>query len=116
MKKRKNIFILVCVIVFFIFLVKIAFVPKIFVKNYKGMVKYFKSGSVNKRKRNSELKEFPVDIFANTKKSQNRTFNDKKHHTVTNQSRDVMKKKLHRPFGHKSITGKDYGAMGSAVK
>ena len=115
MKKRKNIFILVCVIAF-IFLVKIAFVPNIFVKNYKDMGKYFKSGSVNKRKRNSELKEFPVDIFANTKKSQNRTFNDKMYHTVTNQSRDVMKKKLHRPFGHESKTGKDYGAMGSAVK
>ena len=80
------------------------------------MVKDIKSGSVNKRKRNSELKEFPVDIFVNTKKSQNRTFDDKKHHIVTNQSGDVMKEKLHRSLGHKSMTENEYGAMGSPVK
>ena len=69
-----------------------------------------------KRNSNSELKEFPVDIFLNKKKHNNIAINDEKHHLVVQQHRPKprnVKKKLQSSLAN---TEKEYGEMGSAVK
>ena len=108
MKKRKSTLFLVCMIVIIVYIVG---------KIYKSMRKDMKSGII-KRKRysNSELKEFPVDIFLNTKKHKNKTINDEKHHIVVQQHQSkprIVKKNLHSSLAN---TEKEYGEMGSAVK
>ena len=66
MKKRKNLIFIACISVIIIYLFEKAFVPDTFGKIYKSMRKGFKNEI--KRKRNSGLNEFSVDIFVNTKK------------------------------------------------
>ena len=66
MKKRKNLIFFFCIFVIFVYLIEKAFAPNTFDNIFKSMRKSFKSEM--KRKRNSGLKEFPVDIFFNTKK------------------------------------------------
>ena len=108
MKKRKSTVFLVCMIVIIVYIVG---------KIYKNMRKDMKSGNI-KRKRysNSELKEFPVDIFLNTQKHKNKTINDEKHPMVVQQHQPKprnVKKKLQSSLAN---TEKEYGEMGSAVK
>ena len=76
-----------------------------------------KSGIIKrKRNSNSELKEFPVDIFLNKMKHKNKTINDEKHHMVVQQHQPKprnVKEKLQSSLAN---TEKEYGEMGSAVK
>ena len=108
MKKRKTTLFLVCMIVIIMYIVG---------KIYKSMRKDMRSGIIKrKRNSNSELKEFPVDIFLNKKKHENKTINDEKHHLVVQQHQPKprnVKEKLQSSLAN---TEKEYGEMGSAVK
>ena len=107
MKKKKNLFMLACTIIILVYFFENLLAPKTFDRLLKRMRKNAK------RKKNSALKDFPVDIFVNTKKSPSRTTYDKSQDTK--HSPTVVNKET-LSLGHKIKTEKEYGAMGSAVK